>query len=328
MPSPAIGSQSVLGVSPMEATFGAATTVDRFYPFVSEGIKRKNRVMQSQGLRGGYLPRGGGRRVFTGHDAAGDVMLEVSSKGFSRILQWILGGTPTIAQQAATAAYLHTHTMGSLVGRSANVQKQLKDPSGVAVGTFTNRGTKVNTAEFKIDVDGILGLSLGLDIREERTDVAAAAASYVTDNLFHFQQAVLTIAGVSQAQVYNAAITVNNNLNVDRRHLGNSGLKSEQVDDGFRMVSGTFSADFDTTTLYALYAADTAATLDLTFTGPLIASTFFEKLQITVPEIHLTGDTPTVGGPGLVRYDLPFEAAFDGTLSPITAALTTTDIAV
>jgi len=312
----------------MEATFGAATAPDRFYPFVDESIKRQNRVLQSQGLRGGYLPRGGGRRVFTGHSSAGDVSLEVSSKGFSRIFQWILGGAPTIVQQGATTAYMHTHSMGSLVGKSANVQKQLKDAASTPVGTFTNRGVKVTNAEFNIVTDGILALKLGLDGREERSDVAAVAASYVTDNLFHFQQATLTVAGASQTQVASASVKIDNNLNVDRRHLGNTGLKSEQVDDGFRMVSGSFNADFDSTTLYALYAADTAAALVLEFTGPLIASTFFEKLTITVPEVHLTGDTPTVGGPGLITYDLPFEAAFDGTLSPITLALTTTDVAV
>lgn len=322
---PAIGSQSVVAISPFEAAFGAATAVDRFYEFVSESITRENRILQSQGLRGGYLPRGGGRRVNTGHGAAGDLQLEVASKGFSRVIQWILGGTPVIAQQGATPAYLHTHTMGSLIGRSANVQKQLRDAAGTAIGTFTYRGSKVNTATFAIATDGILTLTLGLDVREERTDVAAAAASYLTSNLFHFQQAAITVASSAVADVSDASITVNNNLNTDRRHLGNSGLKSEQVDNGFRAVSGTFTAEFSATTLYNLFAADTAAALVLTFTGPVISGAFTEKVEITIPEIHLTGDTPTVGGPELITVSQPFEAAYDGVNSPISVALTTTD---
>lgn len=326
---PAIGSQSVVGVSPFEGTFGAATTVDRFYEFVSESVKRENRIMQSMGLRSGYLPRGGGRRVFTGHGAGGDLKLEVASKGFSRVLQWALGGTPTITQQAATAAYQHVHTMGSLVGKSANVQKQLKDAAGTAISTFTYRGAKVDTAEFSIATDGILNLSLGLDAREERSDVAAAAASYLAGtNLFHFQQASISVAGSAVADVSDAKITVNNNLNKDRRHIGNSGLKSEQHDNGFRGVSGSFTAEFSAATLYALFAADTAAALSLTFVGPLIASTFFETVTLSIPEVHLTGSTPTVGGAELISVDVPFEAAYDGTNSPITATLITTDIVV
>lgn len=325
---PAIGSQSAFAVSPFEATFGAATVVDRFYEFVSEGIARENRILQSQGLRGGYLPRGGGRRVNTGHSASGDLQLEVASKGFSRIMQWVLGGTPTIVQQAATTAYLHTHVMGSLVGRSANAQKQLKDAAGTAIGTFTYRGAKVNQATFAISTDGILTLTLGLDVREERKDVAAAAASYLTTNLFHFQQAAITVAGAAVADVSDASITVNNNLNTDRRHLGNSGLKSEQHDNGFRAVSGTFTAEFSATTLYDLFAADTAAALVLTFTGPVISGAFNETVKITIPEIHLTGTTPTVGGPELITVPQPFDAAYDGTASPITVELTSTDTVV
>lgn len=325
---PAIGSQSVVGVSPFEATFGAATVVDRFYEFVSESVTRENRILQSQGLRGGYLPRGGGRRVNTGHSAAGDLQLEVASKGFSRIMQWILGGTPTIVQQAATTAYLHTHVMGSLLGRSANVQKQLRDSAGTEIETFHYRGTKVNTATFAIATDGILNLTLGLDTREERVDVAPAASSYLTSNLFHFQQAAITVAGSAVADVSDASITVNNNLNTDRRHLGNAGLKAEQVDNGFRSVSGTFTAEFSATTLYNLFAADTAAALVLTFTGPVIAGAFNEKVEITIPEIHLTGSTPTVGGPELISVPQPFDAAYNGVDSPIQVALTTTDTAV
>lgn len=324
----AIGSQTVFGMSAFEATFGTATTVDRFYEITGESITRENRVLQSQGLRGGYLPRGGGRRVHTGHGAAGDVMFEVASKGFSRVFQWILGGTPTIAQQGATTAYLHTHTMGSLVGRSATLQKQLRDAAGTEIESFTYHGSKANTAEFSIATDGILNLSVGVDARQEVTNVAAAASSYLTTNLFHFQQASLTVAGSSVADVSDATIRVNNNLNTDRRFLGNSGLKSEQYDNGYRAIDGSFTAEFAATTLYDLFAADTAAQLVLSFVSSVDAGTGYpERVTITVPEVHLTGNTPTVGGAELVTVDMPFEGAYNGTDSPIRIEYVTTDTA-
>ena len=41
MTDPAVGVQSILGISGFESSFRAATTVDRFYEFVTEGITRK-----------------------------------------------------------------------------------------------------------------------------------------------------------------------------------------------------------------------------------------------------------------------------------------------
>lgn len=324
----AIGSQSILGISAFEGTFGTATAVDRWYEFTGEGLTRQNRTLQSQGLRPGYLPRGT-RRVNTGHSAAGDLNLEVAVTGFSRVLQWIFGGTPVIAQQGGTAAYLHTHTMGSLLGKSANVQKVLRDSAGTEIDVFTYRGTKVASATFSIAVDSILTLGLSLDAREELSNVASVAASYTSPGLFHFQQAALTVAGSPVAVVSDATITIDNNLNVDRRHLGNTGLKSEQSDDGFRNVTGSFTSDIDSATLYDLHAADTAAALVLSFTSTTEAGTGYPfSLTLTVPEVHLTGTTPTVGGPGTISAPFPFEAAWDGTNSPIKAELVTTDTAV
>jgi len=42
----------------------------------------------------------------------------------------------------------------------------------------------------------------------------------------------------------------------------------------------------------------------------------------------LTGETPKVGGPGLVIVNHPFEAQWDGSSANMTIAYTSTDLAI
>lgn len=314
MTGPAVGLQTVFGTAE-ESTFGTAVTVDRFHEILNEGLERKNIVIQSQGLRGGARNlRRGSRRVLSGRYAEGPVNMEVATTGMGRWLKHLLGGTPTIAQQGGTPAWLQTHTMGDLTGKSLTVQKQLRDAAQNVIAPFTLHGTKVLAGEFSISVQQILQLALTLNAQDIETATGAASASYSNPTLFNFSQGVIKVGGVSVASVLDAKVKVTNVLKTDRYYIGSGGLHAEPTDNDFPTVDGTLSAEFlDTATFYDRFAADSAAALVLEFTAANISGIYNQLLRITVPEIHFIGETPKVPGAQVVVQNIPYEGAYDGT---------------
>jgi hypothetical protein len=312
MANPAVGTQTIFSTGVESAgAYGTPVTPSRSYEFLSETLKRQNRILQSNGLRGGARHlRLGSRRALTGRAAAGDVTHEVATNGFGRLLNQALGGTSTVVQQGATAAYLQTHTLGSVAGKSQTLQKVLKDPDGTTIKTLTYPGSKVMAAEFSIAVDGILQLKLTYDCRDERDDIAAASAAYVANTrLFTFAQAALSLNGSAVANVLDATVTLSNPQSVDRRYLGNGGLKAEPIDSDFPTVTGQMRAELLDSTLYSLFVTDGGGALVLTFDGAVIEGAYDEKLVITVADVHITGESPAVAGPGVVDQPITWEAA-------------------
>ena len=313
----------------VESTYGTPVTCDRFMEFDSESLERKNEIMRSSALGSGSLHlRRGSRSVVSARQVQGDITMECVTNGMGRHFRNLLGGTPTIAQQGGTAAYLQTHTLGSLLGKSLTIQKQLRDESDVVVASFTNHGCKYISGEFSIDKKGKLMLTVTVDGEDVDTTTAAATPSLTATKTFHYRQGALAIAGVTAALVQSANIKIDRKMDTDRFHLGNLGVKSEPLVNDFPEVTGTLSAEFAALTYYNLFAADTAAELILQFDGDVIAGAYTEKLAIVIPEIRLTGETPKVGGPGLVIVNHPWEAQWDGSAADLTLTYTSTDTAI
>ncbi len=328
MAEPAVGTQIYFGTAE-ETTYGTPVVVNRFYEVLSETMGRNNNILTSNGLRGGTRNlRRGSRRVVSSRDATGNVVMEVPTTTFGRWLKQLLGGTPTIAQQGGTTAYLHTYSMGDMTGKSQTLQKQLRRADGTTVEDFTIHGAKTMSGEFTIGVDQILQSSFAMDGEDIDTSTAGAAASYTNVKLFHFKQGALKVAGSTVTNGLSAGVTITNALKTDRYYLGSAGLKKEPVDNDFPTVTGTLSAEFDSAaTFYDRYAADSSAELILEFVGDVIASTYYETFRITVPDVRFTGGTPTVGGPDVVVNDVPFEGQYDGTNAGVKIEYMTTDTA-
>lgn len=309
--APAIGVQTLWNTG-VEDDFGVAATLDRSYEITpSESIERRPRILRREGMRGGaFASYPGTRRIQTGHDAGGDVTLEVIPTGFGRILRQLTGGTPTITQQGGTAAYRQVYGFGPTVGKSLTIQKVLRDPDMNVVGAINHLGCKFTAGEFSIARDAFLRLALTVDAREEEATDTPAAAAYPSAGLdpFHFQQAVVTVGGVEVAQVNEASVRIERQLNVDRRHLGNQGLKGEQIDVGRPQLSGRIGLDFYSMDLYELYVADGGGELVVSHVADLIAGSYHREIVITVPDIHLTGETPKVGDAGLLSIAAPWES--------------------
>lgn len=329
MANPGVGTFVEFSTSAAESTYGTPVVTDRWFRILSESLARTNRTLTSNGLGGTTRNlRLGTARVLTGRAAAGEVKFEVGTTTFGRMFNQIMGGAVgTPVQQGVTAAYLHTYAMGSVLGKSQTLQKVIRDAGGTVIQTLTYPGSKVMSATFSISVDGILELTIAYDAQDERTNIARASASYTSVKVFHFQQASLTVNGSAAANVRDATVKIDNPQDVDRRFLGNAGLKSEPADNNFPTVTGTYTAEIVDATNYNLFVADGGGALVLDFTGDVIASSYHEQITITVPQIHLTGESPKVGGPGVVQESIPWEATYNGSNPGATITYMSTDTA-
>lgn len=315
-----------------ESTYGtAAASIDRTIEFDGEGFDDKKEVLVSNSLGTGNVSlRRGSRRVVAARWAEGSVDLEVTKNGFGRWLKHTMGGTPTIVQQGATIAYLQTHALGSVLGKSLTVQKQVRDESGTLKQQFTATGTKILSAEFKIDKKGKLMASLGMDSKALDVTTAAATPTNINTSVFHFAQAALTIGGVSATLVSAASLKFDRKLDTDRFFFGSAGRKSEPTINDFPDLSGSLTAEFDVkATFFDRFVADSPHALVLTFTGDLIASTFFEEIKFTIPEVRFVGDvTPKINGPGIILENVGFEGQNDGSAAGMTVTYMSSDATI
>lgn len=327
----AVGAQNVVGTGE-ETTYGTAVTVDRFTEITGESLVRNNRTITSASFGNGgtrNLARGS-RTALLGHDVTGNLDVEVSRTGFGRLIKHLLGGTPTVVQQGATTAWLQTHTLGDLTGKSLTIQKQLRDASNAEVESFTIAGSKLTSGEFTIANDNTLRASFGIDGRIVVTSTPPAAASYANLKTFHFGQAALKVAGSTVTTVLSEArVRLDNNLKVDRYGLGSSGTKAEPIDNGRPTVSGSVTAEFDTpVTFYDRFAAYSGHELILEFVGDVISGAFSETFRITVPEVRFSQATPTIGDEAVLTHQVTFDGFYNGSAAGVKIEYMSVDTAV
>lgn len=325
-----------------ESTVGTIVTPNRFLEFLSEGLELSKNIVQGKGLRAGGQYDRAGRRAYTTRSAGGPISLEVPSLGAGVLFKHMLGGTPILTQQGATAAWKQTHKPGDLTGKSLTIQKGVPQTDGT-VKPFTYKGCKLSQWSFDCAVGDILKLGLTVDSWDETTATALATASYPTGaNIFHFAQGsvvlggtVTTTAGVASlaggttvAAIKSATVSGTNPMATDRYFFGSAGVKAEQVENEVRTAGGALTAEFvNQATIYDVFAADTRTSLRLQFVGAQIATGYNATMELLLPAIYFDGESPKVGGPEIVSLDAGFTALDDGTNATVQIQYTSLDTA-
>lgn len=346
--------ETAYGVAP---TFASADT----YEFKSESLKLKKATVQGQGLHGkvGTLPvyERTRRRVVTSYMAAGAITMDVPGNGLGFWLQAMIGSygqaLATPAELATSGVYKQVHQPGSLQGYSFSVQKGVPAVDGTVL-PFTYTGCKVESWKLSCQVNQIAELALTIDARNELAGTgngdplnpsvpSLATPAYPAGmQLFHFREAVLSTGGTptmtagvcslsgataagfcTKIEVDHAVI-----LSKDRIFLGSAGFKSEQLESGFRKISGSLDVEFQSNeALYNSFAADTTTSLELTFTGPVIGTSGSNTmlLDVIIPNIKLEGEPPAIGGPGVVNVSIPFTGLDDEATTQIQFTYQSTD---
>jgi len=273
------------------------------------------------------------------------------------------GSLFTPVQIAATAAWQSYHSPGNTGGMSLSFQKGVPYIDGVTVVPFTYVGCKIVDWEISVATGALAQLTLTVDARNElaltgnsdplngsvptlQSGWAAAEPGIAVDPLyvFHFKQAsiltggtptltagILTLPGATTAaNVRSASVKESKVLDTARYFLGNTGFKAEQLESGFRTLSGQFEAEWLTPgTMYNAFSGDTTVSMQLSFVGNIAGTSGANKdtVIITIPNIKLDGESPKVGGPQVVTQACSFTGLDDQLTSPYQIQYISSDIA-
>lgn len=307
-----------MGIAP-ETTYGTYVAPTRFIEFTKESLALKKTTAQSAGIAAGRLLALSSRRVLTRKEAQGSIELEVTNKGMGLLLQALMGTSVTPVQQGAGAAYLQTHTLASVAGKSLTVQVGVPLTTG-AVTRKNFLGCKITSGEFSCEVGGMLTGSFEIDGRDVEETSVLAAASYSNQAPFHFGQMAVK-AGAFGAEtaldgIRKMSCKIERPQDVERFYANAAALKAEPIENDQVKISGTIETDYVATTLDDLHTSDGATSMVWEFVGANIESTYYDTFRVTLPAIRLDEGPPVVDGFGVVKPSFNYVGLYDGTTQP------------
>jgi hypothetical protein len=140
-------------------------------------------------------------------------------------------------------------------------------------------------------------------------------------------QAVVTLAGESPAgNIKDVNIGQTLTLDTNRIFVGTQGFKSEQIESGYRSVTGSMTVEWlSAETYYNAYANDTTTSIQLTFVGPTVSGQTY-LADFIIPNIKLEGESVKVPGPAVLQQAVNFSGYDDETTVPIQLAYQSEDI--
>lgn len=322
-----LGSQVGWSVESTYGTYVAPTSFTRFRSF--SPTKTATRV-QGEGIAAGALGPYLSHWVETTTGGQATLAIDVQSKGMGKLFQALMGTSVTPVQQAATTAYLQTHTLADPYGKSLTVQGGLPLRGGT-VTPANLLGVKVTGCDLSCSVDGLLQASFDLDARAYENSTALATASYLSSNVFHGAQMAVKLGTYSSesavtAGVRSVSVSIKRPESTDDVYAGASGLKAEPVLNAFADITGSVEADFTAVADWHNRARDNSTTsLVWEFIGPLIASTYYETFRVTLPGIKFTDPSlQGLDGPDVLSNSYGFAWGYDGTNLP-KVEITSTD---
>ncbi|MFD9515948.1 phage tail tube protein [Streptomyces sp. NPDC059979] len=309
-----------------EVSYGTFVAPTRFLEFTKESLVLKKTVEQSAGVAAGRLLALSDRRVLTQKEVTGSIDLEVTNTGMGLLLQALMGTSVTPVQQAATTAYLQTHTLADSFGKNLTIQKGVP----LTTGTVTDKsfvGCKVTGAEFSCEVGGMLMSSWEIDGKTCDETQTLATASYPSRRPFHFGQLAVK-AGTFASEtaldgVRKVSVKIERPMSTDRFYAGQAGLKKEPIANDLVKITGSVEMDYVSTTLDDLHTSDAATSLVIECVGPNIASTYDETFRITLPAIKIDEAPPVIDGFEVIKPTYSFTALYDGTNQPVISYIST-----
>ncbi|WP_062207985.1 phage tail tube protein [Streptomyces sp. NBRC 109706] len=310
-----------------ESSYGVYTAPTRFVEFTSEGLKFQKTTAQSSGIAAGRLVDRSSRRVVTTVGAAGELAMEVFTRGMGVLFQALMGSTVAPEQQEETDAYLQEHLLADTFGKSLTVQKGVPLTTGV-VSDFSVLGCKIISAEFSCEVGGMLTVSFELDGKTVDETQTLAAPSYPPMAPFHFGQMTLRTgvhgAEVARSGIRKVSVKFERPQATERYYANAGGLKAEPISNDKVKITGSLETDYTETTLADLFVSDAATSMVWEFAGAEIDEDYPELFRITLPAIHLDESTPVVDGPDVVKPNFSFTGLDDG-VNPIRLDYQSTD---
>lgn len=329
------GSLAQMGMA-KETTFGTPVAVTKFFEFSKESITGSYDRVQADALSASLFDRAD-RFAVAPKGAAGDVTIEVLSKGFGDWLLFMLGQVET-GDAVETVVYTHTATPGNLSGKSFTLQIG-RPRSDDTIVPWTYGGGKITKWELSNSVDQTLQMQLSMDFANEANPASPSGAFALQSatqvsgaEVYTWQKGVLNIGG-TPVDVTDVSVSCDNGLKVDRYFIRGNTAKKEQIQDSKRKIEASFKCDYDSDTLWRMVSSANAAgamtTLEATWTGlNVIGTDMYPSITVTVPALRFDEGAPVVDGPSMLDQSFSMTGYDNGTDAPITVAYTSLDATV
>ena len=307
-----------------ESTYGTPATLTRSYEAQTDTFKRTQEYIESVGMRGGFHTNRSDRRVQINMGGEGTVVQDFLEEGMGQVLQACFG---TSSESVVTGtAFAQTHATDSdEPGDSYTVQVQRADVGGT-LRSFTYHGCVVTGWSFRQAVNKYLKMEWQFDAEDSDTSTGAGTNVYPDAVPMHWVMCEATWGG-SPIDIQEFELTGNLGLKTDRRFLRSSALKKQPIRSELPSFEGSMSAEFEDLTMYADFVSGVERELVVTWTGSEIDSTGeYHSLELTMPAVQLSGETPTVNLGDTPDQPLPFKVLHDSSAgAAITCVYTTTE---
>lgn len=206
-----------------------------------------------------------------------------------------------VATTGAGSPYTHTVTLGSVT-------------QGLSLEFIHGNGL-AEVVEGATPMSGTISISNGDYMRVSLTGIgetsggfeAAGTPTYSTggNEVLYSQAGQATFNSVPY-DLIDLSIAVNSNLTA-RRLLANK-FPKQPVGEGYREIVLTATVEYDASTLYAAFIADTESDFAITFTGSGV-----NALTITGQNAYIRSVTKPISGPGIIRQTIELVCQTDGT---------------
>ena len=311
MTGPAVGAKGFIGFGP-ETTWGTPVSPTRFIEFLSESLKRNQSGVTSNGIQ---PYRGATSYKKTTIAPGGEINFEMNPEDIPTLIYHVLGGVTTSTLSAGVYRHIIKPAVSLPTGLTFEIDRD--------VAYFLYPGSKINTFGLSFSPSEIITGSVGIASKDETGTMGSrgSSPSYSSAGPFTGVQAAVSIdvdgganSYVSQG-VMAADFSISNDIFEGKYELG--GNKRAALMEQKRSVTGKLNIEFDDLTLYDLFVAGTNTSLKIVLTSDeLISGSSYYSMTIEFPKIVYTGDTPVMGGPGIITVDCPFTALYTDTTHP------------
>lgn len=300
----AMGEESSYGVTP--ASLGIV------YPIFNESITSEN-AMEVKDVIVSNLEY---KLAFTGDfNAGGSISYPFYYKLGGYLLKAFFGQVDSTL--VGTSAYEHTFSFADTLPSYSlyidRVTEKFIYPGAVA--NKLSLKFSQGQAPMIADVDWICKT-------EEIYSGSAPTASIPNEKVFRRNSTIIKLNGTQNDYIKEITINLENNIDTTDAKVLTSGRTIDEPVRGAPKISGSFTARFKSMNEWKLFWGSDSATspedevsgvsLQVYTTGDLIESSYYNKLDIVIPNVILQrrGDG-TLNGPGPINVTFDFEAIYD-----------------
>ena len=317
----AVGSSSYLGFGG-ETTYGTAGTIDQWLKVISMNPSdaKPNFVSRS---RRSSAPK----KIYFGQKRAEmELVAEELYTGTELFWHSLLGGYTFSADTPVASAHTHTFLFGGSYPTGITLEPYLGLTGAYA---YQLLGMQVTKARIEITEEQPLAITWSFVGQQEATaPVTASSPTYPADDLLLPNDVTALTLGGTAANVLSGFVEITNPRAASRMHYG-AGAVAEPVVNGPLSIQFQLTMEWEANTvnedaqeLYADFKSETTSgAMALNFQGPLITGATYNTWGLTLPEVTIVGETPTVQDDDIVQSTITGIGTIGGGGAPMTLIL-------